>query len=158
MVEGDDREAALEAATRFPTDRAAHFWDEPRVIGRVSTGHLVSGRLADLRQATSGIPDLAGMVVSWEADPSSTPPAWDCAFFYPPGDRWTEPMPEPHAWTKQFGYWENTDATENGGTFWCNRSPTALVNSSWAEEMDLGMNEIGVDASETRIGAVGFDR
>jgi hypothetical protein len=142
MVPGDDRAAAAEAAAVFPADRTAHFWDETRLIGRTWSAHFLPRHMEDLRRAVSDIPELAERIAAWSPDPELAPPAWDCAFFYGPGIAWAEPLPLPVAWTKQFGFWMSGDGAESGGTFWSDRSTTALVDSSWTSEMEAGMARI----------------
>lgn len=159
MVPGDDRAAASEAAAAFPGDRTAHFWDETRIIGRTWSAHFIPRHLDDLRQAVRDIPELIDRFDAWSPDPEEAPPAWDCAFFYGPGSTWTEPLPWPAAWTKQFGFWMSSDGAESGGTFWSDRSTTALVDSSWTSEMDAGMRRIAriEHGSTPRIEVLGFD-
>ena len=156
MVPGDDRAAAVEAAAAFPADRTAQFWDGSRLIGRTWSANFVVRHMEELRQAVSRIPDLAQCVDAWSSAP---PPAWDCAFFYRAGSTWTEPLPPPDAWTKQLGFWRSSDGTQNGGTFWCDRSTTALVDSRWTAEMETGMRAIvgGFAHNSLTIEVLGFD-
>jgi hypothetical protein len=158
MVPGDDRAAAAEAAAAFPADRTAHFWDATRLIGRAWSAHFLPRHMEDLRQAVSGIPELAESVAAWSPDPEQAPPAWDCAFFYGPGSTWAEPLPLPVAWTKQFGFWMSGEGAESGGTFWSDRSTKALVDSSWTSEMEAGMGRIVMveHGSAPRIELLGF--
>jgi hypothetical protein len=158
MVPGDDRAAAAEAAAVFPGDRTAHFWDATRLIGRTWSAHFVPRHLEHLRQAVRDIPDLAERVAAWSTDPEEAPPAWDCAFFYGSGSTWTEPLPLPVAWTKQFGSWMSDDGAESGGTFWSDRATQALVDSSWTLEMEAGMRRIVTigHGAAPRIEVLGF--
>jgi hypothetical protein len=115
MVPGDDRAAASEAAAVFPADRTAHFWDATRLIGRTWSAYFVPRHMEDLRQAVRDIPELAESVAAWSPDPGEAPPAWDRAFFCGPGSAWSEPLPLPVAWTKQFGFWMSGDGARRHG-------------------------------------------
>ncbi len=163
MVTGDDRAAAVEAASAFPAERTTHFWDASRFIGRTWSADFVMSHLEELRQAASSVPDLARCVDAWSPDLELTPPAWDCAFFYRSGSTWTQPLPLPDAWTKQLGFWMSKDG-QNGGTFWCDRSTTALVDSMWTAEMETGMRAVvatdqasSTNDSSMKIELLGFD-
>lgn len=113
--------------------------------------------LDDLREAVRDIPELAERVEAWSPDPELAPPAWDCSFFYGPGSVWTEPLPLPVAWTKQFGFWMSADGAESGGTFWNDRSTTALVDSSWTSEMEAGMRLVTIEhGPAAKIEVLGF--
>ena len=73
----DDNEPAARGSCGLVTDaRAAHFWDEQRVLPE---------RFAS----------VLGLPEGW--------PAWDVYLAYPPGDTWDKTPPAPAFWHHQLG-------------------------------------------------------
>ncbi len=101
----------------------------------------------------------------WIKDPS-VHPSWDIAYFYPPEVEWGQRIPTPAGWTKQVGFWGDSeedptssegdsvssrDATASEpippdslttGVFWTSRRPGGTLESDWLREFQWGMNRI----------------
>jgi len=138
MVPGDDRPSAVAAARPFDDPRATHLWDPGNHIGLAWTEHFAPRHLDELRAALAGDERLQGLEQQLASGEVSIP-TWDCALFFRAGAPWSDPLPEPGGWLKQFGYWPATADDEEGGDFWTSHSPNELVDSTWPAELERGM-------------------
>jgi len=139
MVPGDARASAVAAARKLDDPRATHLWDPANRIGLLWTEHFAPRHLDELRQALAGDERLAWIeqqLASGQVDL----PTWDCALFFRAGAPWSDPLPEPDGWMKQFGYWPATADGEEGGDFWTSHSPNELVHSTWPAELERGLS------------------
>ena len=137
MVPGDDRAKALESARALADRRATHLWDPDNRFGLLCTEHLARPHLDELRQAMAG-DEYALSALDQLASGEATFPTWDAALFYRAGATWTDPLPSPDGWMKQFDYAGDGDADDPGG-FWTSHTPQARVDSNWLAEFDRGL-------------------
>src|SRR5262245_33921753 len=138
MVPGDDRRAAVAAARQLDDPRATHLWDPGNTVGLQWTEHFAPRHLDELRAALAGDERLEWLEQQLASGEVSLP-TWDCALFFRAGAPWSEPLPEPDGWLKQFGYWPASAGEEEGGDFWTDRAPRELLDSSWPAELERGM-------------------
>ena len=140
MVPGDDRDAALASAHALSDPRATHLWDPDNRFGLHCTEHLARQHLDELRQVMAG-DERAAWALDQLATGRATFPTWDAVLFYRAGSLWTEPLPEPDGFMKQFDYSGDGDA-DDAGAFWASHTRGRRVDSTWLAELNRGMAAI----------------
>ncbi|MBI3818700.1 MAG: hypothetical protein HY286_08425 [Planctomycetes bacterium] len=141
MVGGDDSQSARAAAGQFGDPRLSYFWDADRCSGVAWSVHYQK-QFADL--FVNSLPpksDLRSRIKLWMEHPE-TQPMWDVAYFFKRGAKWSDPLPAPDAWTKQFGYRNDPSTGESSGTFLRYNSIGALAPSTWTAEFEAGFDLI----------------
>lgn len=96
------------------------------------------GCLSDALEATPTDHPVYPMLKDWIESRRDDPPLWDAVLFFPPEVEWKEQPPHPTLWAKQVGYDRNADGRWIG-TFFRNRCRSAPIESSWRDEVDLGI-------------------
>lgn len=142
MVPGDDRAAAARETEALADGRVRCFWDADHLAGRTWSKEFAANHADALREAFAGDARAVAMVAALSAPFDEVPAAWDCAFFYRPGVTWPGAVPKPVAWTKQSEFRDAETGREASGRFWTGRSPRALVDSAWPEEIALGFRAV----------------
>lgn len=140
MVPGDDRDAALVSAHALSDPRATHLWDPDNRFGLHCTEHLARQHLDELRQVMAG-DERAAWALDQLATGGATFPTWDAVLFYRAGAGWSDPLPEPDGFMKQFDYAGDGDA-DDPGAFWASHTRGRRVDSSWLAELERGMESI----------------
>ena len=140
MVPGDDRDAALASARALSDPRATHLWDPDNRFGLLCTEHLAVQHLDELRQVMAG-DEGAAWALEQLATGGATFPTWDAVLFYRAGAGWSDPMPEPDGFMKQFEHAGDGDA-DDPGAFWASHTRGRRVDSIWLAELERGMGAI----------------
>ena len=141
MVEGDDEPSARSAARDFADARATCFWDPERFSGAAWSRDYQARFAQALLTAVHEDEWLKARVETCIADPLACP-MWDVAYFFDANAEWRGALPEPVAWTKQFGFAFDLTAPD-AGMFWRSASPATLQRSAWTDEVAAHMAALG---------------
>jgi len=133
MLPGDSEAAATKAARRFADPRVLQFYDPNRLSGTAYAAELFPSWVRDAYGALSE-GHILRSALEPAVDRSSDAPLWDVAFLYARGKEWTDGIPRPDHFMKQFAF-HGRDLNGPTGYFTIDDFKEPIIDSDWHVEL-----------------------
>jgi hypothetical protein len=135
MIPTDSEQAARREAGLLSDPRVHHFFDAGKTTGKSYAWDVFGDCIAKALTVLPHDHELRPHLEKWRKGPARKRVVWDAFFSYPAGVEWTDDIPPPSFWTKQVGFFPETQPGEPTGTFWANDCAAMPFDSDWFKEV-----------------------